>query len=104
MLPTIRAAADDAPGDDRLITGAASYVTHGRAAGQAVGLCGAGVKREGGDDRCLAKSEDIAARIPGSRLEVFESSGHMPMVEENEKFISLLRFFLESSPSPVAAG
>jgi proline-specific peptidase len=52
----------------------------------------------------LAKSEDIAARIPGSRLEVFESSGHMPMVEENEKFISVVRSFLASSPSPAAAG
>jgi proline iminopeptidase len=51
----------------------------------------------------LAKSEDIAARIPGSRLEVFESSGHMPMVEENEKFISVVRSFLASSPSPAAA-
>jgi proline-specific peptidase len=42
----------------------------------------------------LPKSQEIAGLIPGSRLEVFESSGHMPMVEENEKFISLVRSFL----------
>ena len=31
----------------------------------------------------LAESEEIAARIPDSRLEVFESSGHMPAVESS---------------------
>ena len=38
----------------------------------------------------LSKSEQIAAGIPGSRLEVFDKSGHMPMLEEPEKFISVL--------------
>jgi proline iminopeptidase len=52
----------------------------------------------------LAKSEEIAARIPDSRLEVFESSGHMPAVEENEKFVSLVRSFLGSPTPPVAKG
>ena len=42
----------------------------------------------------LSKSEEIVAGIPGSRLEVFEASGHMPMIEEPEKFISVLRSFL----------
>jgi proline-specific peptidase len=48
----------------------------------------------------LAKSEEIVARIPGSRLEVFDRSGHMPMLEEAEKFISVLRSFLGNSWAP----
>lgn len=42
----------------------------------------------------LSKSEQIVAGIPDSRLEVFAKSGHMPMLEESEKFISVLRSFL----------
>ncbi len=42
----------------------------------------------------LSTSERIAAAIPDSRLEVFDKSGHMPMVEEREKFVSVLRSFL----------
>ena len=42
----------------------------------------------------LSKSEEIAAGIPNSVLEVFEQSGHFPMVEEPEKFISVLRSFV----------
>jgi proline-specific peptidase len=48
----------------------------------------------------LSKSEEIVAAIRGCRLEVFEASGHMPMIEEPEKFISVLRSFLASSPAP----
>lgn len=42
----------------------------------------------------LAKSEEIQSLIPGSELVVFHHSGHMPMVEESEKFIGTLRSFL----------
>ena len=42
----------------------------------------------------FALSEDIAARIPGSRLVRFEHSGHKPMIEEPETFISTLREFM----------
>ena len=42
----------------------------------------------------LSTSNQIAAGIPNSVLEVFEKSGHFPMVEEPEKFISVLRSFL----------
>jgi proline iminopeptidase len=42
----------------------------------------------------LSTSEQIVAGIAGSRLEVFDKSGHMPMLEEPEKFISVLRSFL----------
>jgi pimeloyl-ACP methyl ester carboxylesterase len=42
----------------------------------------------------LATSEELVSLIGGSRLEVFAASGHMPMVEEAEKFISVVRGFL----------
>ena len=42
-------------------------------------------------------SEDIVSRIPDSRLEVFEQSGHMPMIEESEKFLTVLRGFLHEA-------
>jgi proline iminopeptidase len=42
----------------------------------------------------LSKSEEIQKGIPGSRLEVFDGSGHMPMREETEKFIAVVRSFL----------
>ena len=42
----------------------------------------------------LSKSEDIVAGIPRSRLEVFDGSGHNPMREETEGFITVLRSFL----------
>jgi proline iminopeptidase len=45
-----------------------------------------------------ALSEDIAARIPGARLEIFEHSGHMPMLEETERFLALVRSFLAAPP------
>jgi pimeloyl-ACP methyl ester carboxylesterase len=45
----------------------------------------------------LAKSEQIVSLIPNSRLERFEHSGHMPMIEESEKFISVLRSFLREA-------
>jgi proline iminopeptidase len=42
-------------------------------------------------------SEDIAARIPGARLEIFENSGHSPPLEEPEKFQRVVREFLRSA-------
>ncbi|MCB9849674.1 MAG: alpha/beta fold hydrolase [Phycisphaerales bacterium] len=33
--------------------------------------------------------------IPGARFEVFEKSGHHPFVEENERFVKLVREFLD---------
>jgi proline iminopeptidase len=49
-----------------------------------------------------SQSEDIAARIPGARLVIFEDSGHGPMAEENGRFIALVREFL-ATPSPVVS-
>jgi proline iminopeptidase len=45
----------------------------------------------------LAKSQEIAALIPASRLEVFDHSGHMPMFEEPERFQAVLRAFLSEA-------
>ena len=42
----------------------------------------------------VACSEKISRLIPGSRLEVFEESGHSPQVEESEKFQRVVREFL----------
>jgi proline iminopeptidase len=42
----------------------------------------------------VAQSEYMAERIPGARLVVFEHSGHGPMMEENEAFITEVRAFL----------
>ena len=42
----------------------------------------------------VACSEKIAGLIPGSRLEIFEQSGHSPQVEESEKFQRIVREFL----------
>ncbi|HEY1367358.1 MAG TPA: alpha/beta fold hydrolase [Gaiellaceae bacterium] len=46
----------------------------------------------------LTTSKEIASLIPGSLLEVFEHSGHMPMIEENEKFVAVVRDFLRQPP------
>jgi proline iminopeptidase len=47
----------------------------------------------------LTLSQDIVSRIPNARLEVFENSGHMPLLEETERFLQLVRSFLSA---PVA--
>jgi proline iminopeptidase len=40
-------------------------------------------------------AEAIAAGVPGARLEVFERSGHMAFVEEQEAWLGAVRSFLE---------
>jgi proline iminopeptidase len=42
----------------------------------------------------VAASEEIAAGIAGAELVIFENSGHSPQLEENERFISVVRDFL----------
>ncbi|MFM9107928.1 MAG: alpha/beta fold hydrolase, partial [Chloroflexota bacterium] len=42
----------------------------------------------------VSQSELIAAAIPGSRLEIFEHSGHSPFVEEQAGFVELVRDFM----------
>ncbi|NOX59495.1 MAG: alpha/beta fold hydrolase [Planctomycetes bacterium] len=40
--------------------------------------------------------QSLAEGIKGSRFEVFQRSGHFPMVEENERFIEMVSSFLAS--------
>ena len=40
------------------------------------------------------QSEIIAAAIPGSELVIFEESGHLPFVEEQDRFMAVVRQFL----------
>ena len=47
------------------------------------------------------ESEKIAAGIPGSELVIFEESGHMPFVEEQERFLVVVREFLGYVPAAV---
>jgi proline-specific peptidase len=42
----------------------------------------------------LERSQEIVTRIPNARLEVFEHSGHHPMLEETPKFLEAMRAFL----------
>lgn len=40
------------------------------------------------------ESELIAAGIPGSKLVIFEESGHLPFIEEQDRFMSVVREFV----------
>jgi proline iminopeptidase len=42
----------------------------------------------------LTLSQQIATLIPNARLEVFERSGHMPMLEQTDEFLALVRDFV----------
>lgn len=42
----------------------------------------------------LAASEEIAAGIPHAELVIFENSGHSPQLEENERWVAVVRDFL----------
>ena len=44
----------------------------------------------------VAMAEEMVKYIPDVRLEVFEDSGHFPMVEEPEKFYRVIKEFVES--------
>lgn len=46
----------------------------------------------------------IAARIPGARLRVFERSGHSPEVDEGPAFVRAVRTFLREVAAQSAAG
>jgi proline iminopeptidase len=45
-------------------------------------------------------SEELAAGIPGAELVIFENSGHSPQLEENERFIAVVRDFLSRHGLP----
>jgi len=44
----------------------------------------------------VSQAQRISQLIPNSKLAVFEKSGHMPYVEENSKFLSVVAKFLRS--------
>jgi proline iminopeptidase len=49
------------------------------------------------DRTCVVEAaEDMVPRIPGGRLEVFEQSGHMMFVEEQERYLDVVAGFLRS--------
>jgi len=45
----------------------------------------------------VGESEEIARGIPNSQLELFEKSGHMPFIEEQDTFNALVRDFVTKS-------
>jgi len=50
------------------------------------------------DRTCVpATSEQIAALIPGSQLHVFEESGHMTFVEQEQEYLDVVRQFLDAA-------
>jgi proline iminopeptidase len=42
----------------------------------------------------VSENEAIVALIPGAELAMFEASGHMPFIEEQDKFVAVVRDFL----------
>lgn len=52
------------------------------------------------DDVSVASARYYQTLIPGSRVAIFEESGHLSMQDEPEKYVSLLRAFLRSTELP----
>lgn len=50
----------------------------------------------------LAASEEIAAGIPHAEMVIFEHSGHSPQLEENERWVAVVRDFLSRHGVPGA--
>ncbi|MGE5463909.1 MAG: alpha/beta fold hydrolase [Syntrophothermus sp.] len=44
----------------------------------------------------VAMAEEMVKHIPNARLEIFEDSGHFPLVEEPEKFYRIIKEFVSS--------
>lgn len=53
------------------------------------------------DPGTVESMHQLAARVPGARLEVFEGVAHMINLEEPERFNALLREHLAAAPAPV---
>lgn len=50
----------------------------------------------------VVASEDIHREVPNSTLVIFENSGHSPHLEENEKYIELVRDFIKAESNVVS--
>ena len=48
----------------------------------------------------VVHGREAHAAIPGSRLEIFEGSGHMPMLEQPERFVEVLEAFVAETEPP----
>jgi pimeloyl-ACP methyl ester carboxylesterase len=48
--------------------------------------------------------QPLRAGVPHARIEVMPGSGHFPMLDEPDKYLSLIRSFLETTPSPRPLG
>ncbi|TDQ38303.1 alpha/beta fold hydrolase [Aureibacillus halotolerans] len=46
-------------------------------------------------------SEEIASHVPNGTLFIFENSGHSPQAEENEKYIQVVRQFLQDAKQTI---
>jgi hypothetical protein len=60
----------------------------------------------GAHDTIIPPAHGRAAhkRLPGSRLEIFERSGHFPQLDEPERFIDVISEFMQSTePSAMDA-
>src|SRR5262249_22789337 len=48
------------------------------------------------DRTCSVRAAEAIARlVPGSELVIFERSGHVPFVEEQERYVEIVRSFLD---------
>ena len=52
------------------------------------------------DYTSVTSARQYQTLIPGSRVAIFEESGHLPMQDEPEKYVSLIRAFLRSTERP----
>lgn len=50
----------------------------------------------------VVASEDIHREVPNSTLVIFEHSGHSPHLEENEKYLELVRDFIKAESNVVS--
>jgi proline iminopeptidase len=50
----------------------------------------------------VVASEDIHREVPNSTLVIFENSGHSPHLEENEKYLDLVRDFIKAESNVVS--
>jgi proline-specific peptidase len=50
----------------------------------------------------VVASEDIHREVPNSTLVIFENSGHSPHLEENEKYLELVRDFIKAESNVVS--
>ena len=48
--------------------------------------------------------QPLQAGVPQARIEVMPNSGHFPMLDEPERYLTLVRSFLNQPPAAPSAG